>query len=565
MISASLEQQLLEEQRAKQRQYVLTNTRARWGFVGFGIVLLVVVRALGVVPISLWFMLGFAATFVAANAGVRRLVQRGAFHPWYAQLNLVVGCTLISAVVFALGANGHILYGAYLIAPLQAALYLERREAWGALTINVAAFALATAFARIFGHGWPWTVFLQEALVLVFACVALVPMLVQIIDRLRIARGVLGEIERGDLTRKLDSPDAGVAEDELGYLGLSVNRTTAAIADIVREIGRQGQALASMASGLADAARELQLSSQSISTTTGQLTEGTERQRQLIVYGREDSEAASGVATTLHTRAQQAERQITEIASQAHKRGEEVARASSLLMNLMVHMDHAAEVAGVLDRESREIGKLVDGITRIASQTDLLALNAAIEAARAGQHGLGFRVVAGEVRKLAEQSGRAADEVRARVRATQDQITRVVEAMQQGREAAKGVGSVATTVHGALDAIYADLNSTLQFATTFAAETENQTKRMSEVLRRMEEVAAIADGAASGARQTSAATAQQIASLGELTATSQRLSDAAALLSQTIRRFRVNGSPAAEQRSVAEIPQQKGDQARPRW
>jgi methyl-accepting chemotaxis protein len=297
-----------------------------------------------------------------------------------------------------------------------------------------------------------------------------------------------------------------------------------------------------MASGLAQAARELQLSSQSISTTTGQLTEGTERQRQLIVYGRQDSEAASGVATTLHTRAQEAERQINEIASQAHKRGEEVARASALLMNLMVHMDHAAEVAGVLDRESREIGKLVDGITRIASQTDLLALNAAIEAARAGQHGLGFRVVAGEVRKLAEQSGRAADEVRARVRATQDQITRVVDAMQQGREAAKGVGSVATTVHGALDAIFVDLNSTVRFATTFAAETENQTKRMSEVLRRMEEVAAIAEGAASGARQTSAATARQIASLTELSATSQQLSDAAAVLSQTIRRFRVNGN-----------------------
>jgi len=112
--------------------------------------------------------------------------------------------------------------------------------------------------------------------------------------------------------------------------------------------------------------------------------------------------------------------------------------------------------------------------------------------------------------------------------------------MQKGREAAKGVGSVATTVHGALDAIFADLNATVQFATTFAAETENQTKRMREVLRRMEEVAQIADGAATGARQTSAATAQQIASLGELTSTSQQLSDAAATLAQTIRRFRAS-------------------------
>lgn len=537
----SLDHQLLEERFTKQRQYVLANTRARWGFVGFGIALLIAVKLAGISTISWWFILAFAASFAAANAAVRRLVERGAFEPWYPQLNLVVGCLLISAVVFAMGPNGHVLYAAYLIAPLQAALYLERRDAWGALIINLAAFMLVTALAQAFGHGWGWSLAVQESLVIIFACVALVPMLVQIVERLRTARSVLAEIERGDLTRRLESGANDDATDELGFLGVSVNRTTAAIAEVIREIGRQGQALATMARELATAARELQAASQSISSTTQQLSEGTERQRQLIGYGRQDSEAASGLATTLHARAQEAEQRITEIALQAHKRGEEVARASTLLMNLMVHMDHASDVAGVLDRESREIGKLVDGITRIASQTDLLALNAAIEAARAGQHGLGFRVVAAEVRKLAEQSARSAEEVRSRVRATQDQINRVVDAMQKGREAAQGVGSVATTVHGALDAIFSDLNTTVQFATTFAAETENQTKRMREVLRRMEEVAAIADGAATGARETSAATAQQISSLNDLTTTSQHLSDAAAQLSQTIQRFRVNG------------------------
>jgi methyl-accepting chemotaxis protein len=540
----TLGDQLREEQLAKQRQYVLANTRARWGFVGFGLVLLGGVRLAGLVPISPWFILAFAAVFAAANAGVRRLARRVPFQPWYAQLNLVVGCLLISTVLFAMGPNGHVLYGAYAIAPLQAALYLERREAWGALITNMVAFALVTAAAHALGvgHGWPWSVFIQEALVLVFVCVALVPMLVQIVERLRAARGVLGEIERGDLTRQIDDAAGRLVADELGYLGTSVNRTTNAIADIIREIADQGRALAEMAGELAGAARQLQASSQSISATTVHLSEGTERQRQLIDHGRQDSETASGLATTLHSRAQEAERRITEIAVQAHKRGEDVAKASTLLMNMLLHMDHASELAGELDRESREIGKLVDGITRIASQTDLLALNAAIEAARAGQHGLGFRVVAGEVRKLAEQSARASEEVRTKVRATQDQIARVVEAMRRGREAAQGVGSVATTVQGALDAIFADLNTTVQSATVFAADTENQTKSMREVLRRMEEVAAIADGAASGARQTSAATAQQFAALSELTHTSQHLSDAAASLTETIRRFRVNGA-----------------------
>jgi len=529
----SLETQLVQEQHAKQRQYVLANTRARWGFVGFGIALLIGVKVAGIVPLSIWFIPAFAAAFAAANYGVRRLALRTTFQPWYAQLNLVVGCLTISAALYAIGPTGHVLYGAYLIAPLQAALYLGRREAWGALGINIAGFGLITAL-----RGWSWSLYLQESLVLLFACVALVPMLVRIVDRLRSARGVLAQVERGDL--RVQTKDSEL--DEIGYLGVSVNRTTESIADIVRQVQRQGEDLAAMAQQLAASAEQLQAGSQEISATTQQLSEGTERQRQLIGHGREDSQAASDVAVSLHQRAQDAEHQITEIAQQARKRGEEVSRASSLLMNLLVAMDHAAEVALTLDKESREIGKLVEGITRIASQTDLLALNAAIEAARAGQHGLGFKVVAGEVRKLAEQSARSAEEVRVRVRATQGQIARVMEAMGQGKEAAQGVGRVATTVQGALDAIHSDLNRTVQFATTFAAETENQTMRMSEVLRRMEEVAHIAQGAADGAQQTSAATQEQIASLGELTATSQHLSNAAAKLAQTIQRFTVNGA-----------------------
>ena len=170
----SLGAQLLEERVAKQRQYVLSNTRARWGFVGFGIALLSAVKLAGIIAISWWFILVFAVSFVAANAGVRRLVEREAFQPWYAQLNLAVGCLLISAVLFAMGPNGHVLYGAYLIAPLQAALYLERREAWGALIINLTAFTLVTVLSQVAGHGWSWPLYIQESLVLVFACVALV-------------------------------------------------------------------------------------------------------------------------------------------------------------------------------------------------------------------------------------------------------------------------------------------------------------------------------------------------------------------------------------------------------
>ena len=532
---ASVDEQLAEEQRAKQRQYVLANTRARWGFVGFGMLLLSAVRLLGMVPIAWLFIAVFVVAFAGVNYAMIRLTRGTEFRPWYAALNLGIGTAMISAVLYGIGPSGHVLYGAYLIAPLQAALHLGRREAWGALALNLAGFALITALQS--GAGWAWTIFLQEALVTLFACVALVPMLTRMVARLRATRGVLAQVEHGDLSLKVHDPEL----DELGYLGLSVNRTTAGIAEIVRLVQSQAQDLAAMAQELAASAEELQAASQEIAATTQQLSEGTARQRQLISHGKGDTETAEATAASLHDRAQAAERQVGDIAAQAQRHGTEIARGSELLETLVAHMDRASQAAGTLEKGSKEIGRLVDSITRIASQTDLLALNAAIEAARAGKHGLGFRVVADEVRKLAEQSAHSAEEVRSRIRQLQDQIARVVAAMNEGRETAQGVGAVSDAVRRALDAIFSDLNATVRFTSGFATETEGQTRRMRDVVRRMGEAAEIANRAAEGAEQTSAATEQQIASLGELTTTSQHLSVAAAKLTETIQRFNVNG------------------------
>ena len=532
----ALEQQLTQETLAKQRQYVLSNTRARWSVVGIAVALLVTARVAALVPISWSFIAGFAAAFAAANYGMQQLARDTAFQVWYAHLNVALGTALITAVAYAVGETGHLLYAAYLIAPLQAAYYLGREEAWQALVLNLAGFALLTAL-RLGGGGWTWTLYLEESLVLVFCCAALVPMLTKIVRRLRATREVLAQIERGDLTVGLQDPEC----DELGYLGVSVNRTTEAIAVTVRQVQRQAHDLAAMAQQLAASAQGLQAAAQQISATAQQLSTGTERQRQLIGHGREDSEEAARVASQLHLRAQEAERQVNAVAQQARRHGEEIARASELLVTLVADLDQVSRAAGTLEQRSREIGKLVDAITRIASQTDLLALNAAIEAARAGAHGLGFRVVADEVRKLSEQSTRSAGEVRARVKLTQEEIGQVLQAMEQGRRTAEGVGTVSAAAREALDAIFADLHATVQFASTFAGETEGQARRIREVVGRMEQAAGIAASAAQGAEQASAATAQQIAALAELTTTSQHLSAAAAKLTETIQQFVVNG------------------------
>src|SRR2546430_2655587 len=428
---AALTAQLAEESRARQRQYVLASARARWTLLGLGVALLIAVRLARLVPVSWWLIIGFAALFAAANVVMYRITRDTPFRPGYAHVNIAIGSGVISTLLYALGPTGHVLYAAYLIAPLEAAWYLGSTEAWQALALNLTGFGLATALRAAVGD-WSWNLFLQESLGLAFACVILVPLLTRLVSRLRATREALAQVEHGDLSVQVADPEL----DELGSLGGSVNRTTAAIAQSVRQVQQEAQELAAMAQQLAASAQEVQLASQQISGLAQQLSRGTARQRQLIGHGRQDSEAAAGVASQLHGRAHEAERQINQ----------------------------------------------------------------------------------------------------------------VVAAMEEGRRTAQGVDAVSSAGRQALDAIFADLNATVQFATAFAGETEGQVRRMRDVVRQMEEVAGIADSAAQGAEQTSAATEQQIASLGELTTTSQHLSVAAARLTETMQRFNVNGLATARGR-----------------
>jgi methyl-accepting chemotaxis protein len=534
-----LAQLLADEATARRRAYVVRSTRARWTLVALGTLLLSGVRLAGLVPIPWAFVVVAMSAVALANAGVAYLA-RATYRPWHPAANLALGVAVVSVVLYGIGPTGHLLSAAYLIAPIQGALYLGRRDAWGALALNLAGFAAVTVL-RYDPAAWTWAIYGQEALVLLLVGAAAITLLTGVVDRLRATRTLLARLEGGDLTGRAADDDL----DEIGFLGVSVNRTATGLAGIVRAVQAQAHDLAAMAQQLAASSQQLQASAQEIAAQAQQLAGGTERQRGLIAFGREQAATAETVASSLHESAREAERDISGIARAAGEHGETIGRANALLVAIVGHLDRVAGAGATLEQGAREVGKLVDGITRIASQTDLLALNAAIEAARAGERGLGFRVVAGEVRKLAEQAGHAADEVRVRTAATQGAIAGVLEAMQEGRVAAHGVETASASVRSALEAIQGHLETTVSFATAFAAATEAQARRTREIATRLAGADEIADAATAGARQTSAAVAQQIASLEELTATTQHLSEAAARLAATVQRFRLPDATAA--------------------
>src|SRR5690348_13769920 len=106
--AADFTHQFADEDRAKQRQYLLANNRARWSLVAFGVALLILARLTGLAQFSWWFIAGFMLAFGGVNVAMQRLGQGGEFRAWLPYGNIAVGAALISTILYAVGPTGHL-------------------------------------------------------------------------------------------------------------------------------------------------------------------------------------------------------------------------------------------------------------------------------------------------------------------------------------------------------------------------------------------------------------------------------------------------------------------------
>jgi len=337
----------------------------------------------------------------------------------------------------------------------------------------------------------------------------------------------LGE---GDLREGMDDGDRGAMTVEFAALAGAFDRTAAQLRTIVGETVSTAERISNFASDLSSISEEVAASSGEVATAMVGIASGAESQSQglqatkeaLEEMGRRSSEIvnASQMVTSLSG-------QIYLVAAQSRS---DVGSALQRLLEIReVVTDSAAKVTE-LEQASLQIDRFVETITGIARQTNLLALNAAIEAARAGEHGRGFAVVAEEVRKLAEGSARAANEVAQNVSGIRSRIEVVVASMGRGtgkvadvEEVSRGADSALEQILAAVDGVRVAADQVEQAAARNAGAMEGVEASLAEVSGTSESHAASAEEVSAAAEEQSAATQEMSASSAELLHAAERM------------------------------------------
>lgn len=329
------------------------------------------------------------------------------------------------------------------------------------------------------------------------------------------------------------------SDDEVGILANELNKTIENVGNLIKRIEDSSSELGKVSLGLSSTAEQTMMSSQEVSRTIEEIAKTTESQAEDTTQGvhraSELDYAIMEVTSSLEDVIESFEetikmnRQGVVIVEDLKEKTENSKKASEDTLNIV------SEVS----KNSLEIGVIVDTIDQIADKTNLLALNASIEAARAGEAGRGFSVVADEIRKLAEQSGIAADKIKEIIEGIQLETQNAVKSMNISKKA----GEEQVVAVNSTGDIFDGLNKKIEDVSSKVSLIEKHTKVMldkkEEILSVMENIAASAEETSASTEEITASAQEQFAIISEVAESANKLNDMAKNLNDEMSKFRL--------------------------
>ena len=309
---------------------------------------------------------------------------------------------------------------------------------------------------------------------------------------------IMDKMASGDLRERLSEDRT----DELGDLARSANAMAKSMSGVIGQVQTSSEEVAAAATQISASADEI---SSTMSQQTSQVDSIAQAMTEMNTASREVATQATNAASSAKTSG-----------DAAHQGGGVVRQTVEAMQEINRTVSEAVAAVSALGKRGEQIGEIVSVINDIAEQTNLLALNAAIEAARAGEHGRGFAVVADEVRKLADRTTKATAEIGESISLIRTDTTTAVESIEQGKgKVAEGVEK-ATEAGVAIDAIVRGSGEVSSLVARIAAAGEEQAATAEQVTHSVATVS-------SGIRETTSAVQQAAQAAGQLSQKAEHL------------------------------------------